>query len=222
MCHKLYMGIFSNTELRLSSISLNGYQTDDRYSPEKHLVDRILSGNEAAFTEFMRRYKGLVAHIVYRMVDNDADREDLHQEIWLKIFKNLQHFQFRSLLSTWVGRIAYNAAINYLRKSKTPLYNDIINSEEERDTISDNINTVSPEQSVTNAELRHTVESAIRRLSPRFRMIITLYHLDEMNYRQIGEITGLPEGTVKSHLFRARKTLKTLLSNSCNKEDFLK
>jgi len=192
----------------------------DNHSSERSLVERVLAEDNEACKEFIVRYKRLIGHIIYRMVDNPADREDLCQEIWIKAFKHLKHFQFRSLLSTWLGRITYNTVINHLRKSGIPLYNDISVDFEDSETELHYKNTaVTSEQIVERRELSAEIDTAIRKLPEQYRLIITLFHLDGMNYHQIGDITGLPEGTVKSHLFRARKALKKILTASLKGED---
>ena len=156
----------------------------------------------------------MVSHIVFRMVDNTADREDVCQEIFIKAYKNLKNFKFQSQLSTWIGKIAFNSCVNHLRKLKIPMFDDINIKEENIDTVRwEHAEHESPEHDIEKRDIANRIESAVNRLPANHRTIITLYHIDEMSYAQIGEIMELPEGTVKSYLFRARKSLKKILLN---------
>lgn len=187
---------------------------------DKNLIERITSGDKQAFKEFIERFQRLVSHIVFRMVDNTADREDVCQEIFIKAYKNLKNFKFQSQLSTWIGRIAFNTGVNYLRKLKTPLLDDINIEDETIEPVQlDYPGNASPENIIEQHDIANRIESAVNRLPANHRTIITLYHIDEMSYAQIGEIMELPEGTVKSYLFRARKSLKKILTNKYQRED---
>jgi len=190
---------------------------DDARLSDRGLVERIVGGDKPAFRIFIDRYSRLVSHIVYRLIDNTADREDLCQEIFVRAYKNLKQFEHRSRLSTWTGRIAFNTCANYLKKLKIPLFDDVTDDEgsiEEYYFVSD-ISGLRPEQ----IDISDHIESALSRLSPNYRTIVTLYHLDELSYAEIGEIMQLPEGTVKSYLFRARKALKSIIEERYKKED---
>jgi len=187
-------------------------QTNDRV-----LVRKVLSGNGDAFRNLIEDYQRLVAHVVFRMVNNRADREDLCQEIFIRVYQNLGGFQFKSKLSTWIARVAFNTCSNYLDKKKCPLYDDLTPEDHSiEDVMSDGCG---PEEFAISADIAERIHEEIAELPTAYRTILTLYHLDEMTYREIGEITNLPEGTVKSYLFRARKQLKDrLLKKYCVEE----
>lgn len=183
---------------------------------EKVQIEKILSGDMAAFRDFVDKYQRLVCHVVFRMVLNESDREELSQEVFVKIYQNLGKFEFKSRLSTWIAKIAYNTCINYLKKKKIPLYEDL--AEADSPSPGDSaagpyIETVAGETRgqddlMMTQELNQFLHAEINRLPVQYRTVITLYHLDELSYKEIGEIVNLPEGTVKSYLFRARKLLK--------------
>ena len=183
----------------------------------KNIIKKILSGNTDGFRFIIEDHQRLVMHIVVRMVKNPADREDLCQDIFVKVFQNLKRFKFQSKLSTWIGTIAYNHCINYLEKMKVPLYEDLL---PEGGTIHD----VGEQQStpLKHAEAKDIatrLQTELQQLPIHYRTILTLYHVDEMSYKEIGEITGLPEGTVKNYLFRARQIMKKQLSDRYQQED---
>lgn len=183
---------------------------------EKAQIEKILSGDMAAFRDFVDEYQRLVCHVVFRMVLNESDREELSQEVFVKIYQNLGKFEFKSKLSTWIAKIAYNTCINYLKKKKIPLYDDLAEADHfspGQSAATSYIEMVAGESQgqdelMMTQELNQFLHAEINRLPVQYRTVLTLYHLDELSYKEIGEIVNLPEGTVKSYLFRARKLLK--------------
>src|SRR3954470_10898448 len=98
---------------------------------EKYVVGKVLSGNKQAFIALVRQYEKLVLHIVSPLVGICEDREDICQEVFLKVYQNLNSFQFKSALGTWIGRIAYNTSINFLQKNRNILLSDLISGDTE-------------------------------------------------------------------------------------------
>jgi len=191
---------------------------------EKKLVQNILDGESDNFRILIEQYRKLVSHIVCRLVSNPNDRDELGQEIFIKIYQNLQSFQFQSKLSTWIGRIAHNACLNYLRKKRIPLYDDQIANEDEKDENIASINDVKsqtflPDESLNQSQVSSFLNQEIESLPCQHREIISLFHLDNMSIKEICEIMKLPEGTVKSYLFRSRKILKDRLLAKYNPEE---
>jgi RNA polymerase sigma-70 factor (ECF subfamily) len=144
------------------------------------------------------------------LISNHADREDLCQDIFVKVYQNLGGFQFESKFSTWIAKIAYNTCLNYLKKKKVPLYEDLAPAD---DTI-DNFESASQsaDSFAISTDINARLQQEIESLPVQYRTILTLYHLDEMSYTEISEILGMPDGTVKNYLFRARKLLKERLN----------
>lgn len=198
---------------------------------EKHLVEKIISGDLAAFQQFIENYQRLVTHMVFRMILNEADREEICQDVFLKIYQNLKNFQFQSKLSTWISKIAYNTCINYLKKKKALLYDDLtLHENGSFDSSSDNKQNGSillkgefplPDEATISNEISEMLYRELNQLPVNYRTIITLYHLDNLNYEEISEITGIPMGTVKSHLYRARKLLKDKLLQKYEEQEFV-
>ena len=181
------------------------------------LVKKTLAGNKKAFESIIEAHQRLVSHIVFRMVQNAADQEDICQDVFLKVYQNLKGFQFESKLSTWIAKIAYNACLSFLEKKRVPLFNDLMPEEKSIETVSDC--SYSPDQAVEGKEASALLRTEIGKMPVHYRTILTLYHLDQMSYKEIGETMELPEGTVKSHLFRARKLLKERLLAKYRRED---
>ena len=184
---------------------------------DKLLIKKILAGNNRAFQSLIEEYQRLVSHIVFKMINKEEDKEDICQDVFIKVYQNLSMFMFESKLSTWIGRIAYNTCINHLAKKKAPLFNDLSPEGISLDSFSDN--NITPEKFTEDRDISSHLQTEISNMPAKFRTLLTLYHLDEMSYNEIGEIMGLPEGTVKSYLFRARKLLKERLMSKYKQEE---
>jgi RNA polymerase sigma factor (sigma-70 family) len=181
---------------------------------DKYLVDRVLSGDSAAFASIIKNTEALVAQIVFKMINTPDDRKDIAQDIYLKTFKNLAGFKFQSKLSTWIAQVSYNTCLDHLRKKKMVFPGTVDEENEMTDPVSDDTNVL-----IRQRELSGILKTGIEGLPPVYKTLITLYHKEELSYEEIVQITGLPEGTVKSYLSRARKALKNSLLLSYKKED---
>lgn len=175
---------------------------------ENQLIQQILLGNTHAFRFLVKKYERLVFHIAGRMVDEQADLEDICQDVFIKVYKKLPEFRREAKLSTWIGTIAYREAIDFLRKKGVAI-NELKEFKEQR---SENlIDEMHPEKIQTKAERKALVNKLIADLPPVYRTVLSLYHIEELSYKEIEEITKLPEGTIKSYLHRARQLLKDRL-----------
>jgi RNA polymerase sigma factor (sigma-70 family) len=190
-------------------------------STDQYLVDQVLKGDQQAFAQIVRQTGGLVAQIVFKMIPARGDRQDIVQDVYLKAFRNLSGFKFNAKLSTWLGKITYNTCLHYLEKKKLVFLQDI--NEQDNDQLNPQQHGPSQndvEKQLSGKELASILNSAIKTLSPPvYQTLITLYHQEELSYAEIGEITSLPEGTVKNYLFRARKALKENLLSNYKKEE---
>ena len=184
---------------------------------EQQLVKDILSGNETAFCTLIEQYQRLVFHIIQRMTKNAAVREDLAQDIFLKVYQSLENFRFESKLSTWIGRIAYNTCVNWYKKKKVLLWDDFVEEESDFENLIGHDD--SPEKLMMLSNRTEILENLIRQLPPLYGTILTLYHKENLKYNEISEIMDLPEGTVKNYLFRARKHLKNKLVEKYQPEE---
>jgi RNA polymerase sigma-70 factor (ECF subfamily) len=184
---------------------------------ERDLVREILAGGGDAFARLVRGYEGLVVHIVYRMAPNAEDRDDICQEVFLKIYRNLRGFRFESKLSTWIARVAYNTCMNHLDKKRELLLEEFRPDLETLDELPSDAGW--PDEVAESRDVSKRLRTEIDALPVAYRTILTLYHLEQMSYDEIGQIMDLPEGTVKSHLFRARKRLRARLMSRYRMED---
>ncbi len=192
-------------------------------STDRELIKKVLEGNSIAFKTIISNTQGLVIQIIYKMIRNPEDRKDLAQDVYLKVYDKLASFKFNSKLSTWVGTITYNTCLNFLEKKKIPILN-VIDKEgnESWDSIESSIAGTVNNQTETyifKKERSQVLALEIEKLPPLYKTIITLYHNEELSYKEIGKITDLPEGTLKNYLYRARKQLRENLLLNYKKED---
>ena len=193
--------------------SKNMEQTNEETSL---LIRQVQAGDRLAFHAFIKKYQRLVAAIVFRMVYNNADREELSQEVFLKIFAHINEFQGAAKISSWIGRITSNTCINHLRKKRLPLFDDIAGLGQTLENVAGNSPTPAYLNEQANSNLN--LQKEIDRLPAHYRLILTLFHFSEMNYDEIGQTLKMPAGTVKSHLFRARQKLRERLMPTVREE----
>lgn len=192
---------------------------------DQDIVDRVLKGDTPAFGMIINNTEGLVAQIVFRMIPRVEDRKDLAQEIYLKAFSHLAGFRFQSRLSTWIARIAYNTCLSWLEKKKLIFPGHPSGKGSGDEDLLTVLSDGSPngpenvtEQFIFQKELAGILQVEIDGLPPVYKTLVMLYHQEELSYEEIARITSLPGGTVKSYLFRARRTLKENLLAKYKKE----
>ncbi len=189
--------VFSAT-VTLKSVS------NPEMNEDQALVLRITRGDMQAFRMLIQRHQRLVGHMIGRLIDNAEDREELCQDVFLKVHEKLSEFNFQSKLSTWIATIAYRHAINHLRKNRI----EVSDVPEEESFTAHFVATDNPGEKIEEDNLNEWVLRFIGQLPVQYRAVLTMYHLDNMTYPEIGAATGMPEGTVKNYLFRARAMVK--------------
>lgn len=179
---------------------------------EKEIVSRILGGDFRAFEVLVKQYQKLVFFVVNRLVYRAQDKEDICQEVFIKVHLALHKFQFQSKLSTWIARIAYLTTVDHLKKNKAEWLEDY-----PKDIDNYHFTDDSPELELVRKDTAAYVSKLIERMPLQYRTVLTLYHLNEFTCAEIEQITGIPEGTVKSNLFRARRILKDKIEKELKK-----
>lgn len=177
-------------------------------SSDQQLVAAVLKGDRDAFAQIIKQTEGLVAQMTFKMISNPGDRKDIAQDVYLKAYKNLHAFKFKSKLSTWIGQITYNTCLHYLEKKKLVLSDDFSGDDEGLGNydLEDTVNTA--EEVLFGKELSAILKAELGLLKPIYQTLVSLYHQQELSYTEIAAITSLPEGTVKNYIFRARQILK--------------
>lgn len=170
---------------------------------EAELIRSIMNGNIQSFGIIVQQYEKLVFSILNRMLQSREDIEDTGQDIFVKVFDQLKHFRRESKLSTWIGRIAYHTAINHLKKNAGR------HSNKDPDDLENfHFSDETPAGKLEERQSAAYINTLVSQLPLQYRTVVTLFHLNEFSHKEIMEITGLPEGTIKGYLFRARKLLK--------------
>lgn len=179
---------------------------------DRRLVADVLAGRDGAFEQLVREYQGLCWHVVQRMVRHPEDTRELCQEAFLRVHRSLHQYRFDAPLKAWIAQVAWSIARRHLERKRIPLVDAV---DDEGASLLDNIGDGHDlEGAAGDAQVQSKLHAAIERLPPLQRTILTLYHLDEVPIGEIAGITGLAEGTIKSHLFRSRKRLRELLDAS--------
>ena len=172
---------------------------------DTELITKVKANDFGAFNVLVQKYERLVFSMLLKLITSEEDVKDLAQEVFLQVFKKIKTYRAESSLATWIGRIAYNFALNHLKKNK-------IQSTENAESIIENTFTEhSPEEAIIKAEQSIFIQEQIKLLPEKYKIVITLYHSNEMSYKEIATITKTSEASVKTNLFRGRKLLKNRL-----------
>jgi RNA polymerase sigma-70 factor, ECF subfamily len=177
-----------------------------RAEPEDgELVARVLRGNSEAFATLVERYDRAVYHLAYRTLHDVEEARDATQEAFFKAFRSLRTFKPGAKFSTWIFAITYHACCDRLNRRKRYTSDEM---PERADS------APGPEQQVVALDEASRLRAAIDALPEKYRTVVTLFHLQGRQYEEIANVLGLPIGTVKTHLFRAKEQLRRLLSGA--------
>jgi RNA polymerase sigma-70 factor (ECF subfamily) len=175
------------------------------------LVQTAVAGRESSFEELVRRYQRPIAAYVYRMVGDYDAALDLTQEVFIKVYNSLSRYRAEFKFSTWIYKIAHNAAIDHLRRHAVREQAMTTSVDGERREVLIESRRLTPEQESERKERRTEIESVVQLLPSSYRELIVLRHSHDLSYDEMAEVTGLPLGTVKNRLFRAREAMRDLL-----------
>lgn len=175
---------------------------------DRELVAIAIEGFDGSFEELVRRYQRPISAYVYRMVGNYESALDLTQEIFIKVYNSLNRYRAEFKFSTWIYKIAHNAAVDHLRRTATREQPLVVGPEGDSFDLPLESARPSPEQESEQKERRGEIEAVVRSLPSNYRELIILRHSQDLSYEEIVEVTGLPLGTVKNRLFRAREMMR--------------
>lgn len=188
---------------------------------EAALIERLRARDETAFNELVRAYERRVFGLMLRMLGRRQEAEDLAQEVFVQVFKAIDQFRGDSKLSTWIYRIGVNLCKNhtkYLQRRHSneqdefePLAERAPMSNAKGTTVGD---IARPDEMLVGRELEAVVQRAIASLEPEFREALILRDVEDLSYEEIAQITGVPDGTVKSRIHRARAQLKAAVEQA--------
>ena len=180
------------------------------------LVEAALKGGRDAFRPIIERYAKVVYSVAFRMVNDSDDAEDITQNVFIKVYQNLRQYNPKFKFFSWIYRIAMNESLNFIhqRTNNTEPLGDMVSSAR------------SPETEYAGTELARNLQLGISKLTPEYRAVIVLTHFQGLSYAEISETLQIPEKTVKSRLFSARRNLREILVSDgvmkfCETKDFL-
>lgn len=180
--------------------------------PEYSLVTRCLSGDETAWEQLVRVHTRHVYALCYRFTGSGAESQDLTQEVFVRVFRTLKSFRStEGSFGTWLTRVTRNLLIDHYRRTRQERVTDSI--EEQLPSLEQEGSGLGmrPDQALAGREASEILQAALQKLSPDLREAVILRDLQEMEYREIAEVLGIPEGTVKSRINRGRAELARLL-----------
>jgi len=188
---------------------------------DAELVTRVLGGDKNAYRPLVERYQNRVHAMVYGMVRDSEEARDIVQNAFIKAYSNLGSFRIESSFYTWIYRIAMNLAIDHCRMSKrrrTSSFEESVASRDDDGNIVEFHHAESPQKALQRKELRERIFAAMEELTEEQREVVLLREVEGLSYKEIADTMGIPEGTVMSRLFYARKRLQAILSGLGEKE----
>jgi len=203
----------------LGSITKNGSDEatpSEDINADHQLVQATLDGDATAYRCLVERYQGRIYAVIFGMVRNREDAKELSQDAFVKAYKNLSRFRLESKFYTWLCRISMNVAIDHLRRQKlrrTEEFDEGVASRESGGVISLAHHRDDPVRNLERKEMRVRILEELEKLPEDQRQIIVLREVDGLSYKEISGIMDVPEGTVMSRLYYARKKLQTALTD---------
>lgn len=189
-----------------------GGKIDSRTEDASH-IHQALDGDQAAYKHLMKKYHDQIFNLIYRIVHQKDQVEDLTQEVFVKAFASLKSFNEEYAFSTWLYKIATNSSIDYIRKRKLQTFSidKPISAEESDYSFELPDTTYQPDKRIIQNQRTRLLEEAIQQLPEKYKRVIILRHNEERDYAEIARMLKLPIGTVKAHIFRARELLNKYL-----------
>jgi RNA polymerase sigma-70 factor (ECF subfamily) len=196
--------------------SLSGAQGPKLSNPKQQdaeLIQQALDGSQEAHRQLVLRYQRPVWGLLQRMVRDSMLAEDLAQEVFVKAFRALETFDRTRKFSSWLFKIAHNTAIDHLRRKKLDTVAlETPDGEPDLMAVIPDRESESPDSELRRRDLARDMEASLERLRPEYREVVLLRFHEGLSYEEIAEVTGLPLGTVKTHIFRARKAMARYLT----------
>lgn len=185
-------------------------------SEEAQIIEAAVRGELSAFENLISRYEKKIYNFCYRMTNNKEDAEDLAQEVFIKVYRSLRLFKGNSKFSTWIYRIAYNTCIDKHRKKKMIHIISLSPAGEDNENKDMDLpyQGLSPEERLLRKEQLMNLQLCIEALRPEYKSVIILRDIQNHTYEEIAEILNIPLGTVKSHISRARLSLRDALERN--------
>ncbi len=181
---------------------------------DEMLATQALNGELSAFEELVNRYKGSVFAIIYRMLGQYQEAEDISQEVFITVYQKLYQFDAEKRFGPWIHKIAVNTAISSLRKKKKVVTLSFDETYIQAQEDLPMLNIVDPELTVERKELREDIETAIKELSENYKIVIILRYQLELTNQEIADTLGISKENVEVKIHRARRALRKALQKN--------
>jgi len=190
---------------------------------ENNLILAAQKGDTAAFEELIYKYDRNVLGIAYSYINNNEDAKDIYQEVFLRVFKGIKKFEFRSEFSTWLYRVTANVCLTYRSQKKkyavASLDEEIYSEEGDTQTLSDIIEgDIRTDERAISSEISGHIEKGLENLSPQQKLVFTLKHYKGYKIREIASMMNCTEGTIKNYLFTGTQRMREHLQGILNKD----
>ncbi|WP_193774505.1 RNA polymerase sigma factor [Vallitalea guaymasensis] len=171
-------------------------------------IKNLIEKDQIAFRKLVEEYQSKFLTMAYKFTDDYNDAEDLCQEIFIKVYRNLSGFKNQSKLSTWLYKIAINTCLDWNRRNKPKIFNITNIMDKSVKELSSKHNT---EQIIIYKERQQMVHNAVYSLKDKYKTIVILYHFNQLSYKEISFILNIPVKTIETRLYRGRKQIKEQL-----------
>jgi RNA polymerase sigma-70 factor (ECF subfamily) len=192
-------------------MTLNAAALDiDRSLTDGELITKAIGGRADSFEELVKRYQRPITGYVFRMLGDYESSLDVTQEVFIKVYNSLHKYSAEYKFSTWLYRIAHNAAIDHMRRNSVNAQSLEAENADGTYQLQVESGRPSPEQDHERTEWRAEIDAVVKLLPSAYRDLILLRHSRDLSYDEIADVTGLPLGTVKNRLFRAREMMRNI------------
>lgn len=181
---------------------------------DSDLVKMVMEVTPRAYRQIIKRYQTKLFSYLYRLVGNREETEDLLQNVFVKVYNNLNRFDQKKKFSSWIYRIAHNEAVNFLKKRGKKKFVSLEDVSTSKDKLEMSTPERSPADSWIKKELKKEVEEAMEKIPPKYKEVLVLRYFLDKSYEEMSEILGKPVNTVGTLLNRAKKKLLQVIGKS--------
>ncbi|MTI68211.1 MAG: sigma-70 family RNA polymerase sigma factor [Firmicutes bacterium] len=175
---------------------------------DEYLVKEIQRGNSKVFSQLVDNYKNRIYAMAYKFTKDYQETQDLSQEIFIKIYNQIDKFKFKSKVSTWIYRVATNTCLDWKKKKRPNVIEWENMTTGENEAFNDNIQRDLPLEKLLKEEYQDRIHNIISNMKDMYKTVIIMYHFNEMSYSEIANVLDVPRKTVETRLYRARRNLK--------------